>query len=67
MKTRVKLWVRVLEIVLLVFLTYQMYLLFQKDSKQIEEEYKDGKLFLFLLVGAFLSTLFEVIRTNFAS
>jgi hypothetical protein len=62
MKT--SLFIRIIQIVLLFFLGYQLYLLYQKDIRQIEEEYKDSKVFLFLLFGGFIATFYAVVRTN---
>jgi ACR3 family arsenite efflux pump ArsB len=57
--------IRIAQVPLLLYLSYYMYLLLQKDSKQIEEEYKDSKFFLFILVSSFLSLLFAVGRDIF--
>ena len=57
--------IRIIQIPLLLYLSYLMYLLLQKDGNQIEEEYKDSKLFLVILVSSFLSLLFAVIRDIF--
>jgi hypothetical protein len=56
---------RIAQIALLLYVSYYMYLLLQKDSKQIEEEYKDSKLFLFILISSFLSLLVAVTRDIF--
>ena len=57
--------IRIAQIALLLYVSYYMYLLLQKDSKQIEEEYKDSKLFLFILISSFLSLLVAVTRDIF--
>ena len=57
--------IRIIQIPLLLYVSYLMYLLLQKDSRQIEEEYKDSKLFLVILVTSFFSLLFAVIRDIF--
>jgi len=64
MKPRVSLGIRIFEVILLIVLGYNVYKLFNKTNQEIEAEYKDGKLFIFILLGGFLSTLFVVIRDN---
>ena len=63
--SRFKNIIRIAQIALLLYVSYYMYLLLQKDSKQIEEEYKDSKLFLFILISSFLSLLVAVTRDIF--
>ena len=58
------LFIRVVQIALLLFLGYQIHLLYQKDIRQIEDEYKDSKILLFILFAGFIGTLHEVVRTN---
>lgn len=64
MKRPVKNVIRVIQIGVLCFLGYHIFLLYHKTDKEIEDEYKDSKLFIFLLFAGFVSTLYAVFRTN---
>jgi hypothetical protein len=57
--------IKIAKIILLFYLGYHVYLLFNKTSEEIEKEYKDSKLFIFILITAFIACLVDVIRNLF--